>query len=225
MTIDVIIPILNDASIFVKRREYFEWLKSKANLVFVDGGSEDHSPMLAKAFGHVAHSSRGKALQKNTGAARSRAEVLMFLNPEAVVTEEAWDDMEQALAAGCDAGCFSLSIEEKGLVHRVLEWMINVRARHFLVMDGDLGLFVKRILFQEWGHFDEVPAMEDILFARKLQQARKVAVLQSVIFLSGRKWQQQGFLRTLLQYAKAYLQLWTGLPFFKEPFKPQEVRI
>lgn len=39
--IDIIIPVYNEEKILLQRRDYFQGLKEKARLIFVDGGSRD----------------------------------------------------------------------------------------------------------------------------------------------------------------------------------------
>ena len=92
---------------------------------------------------------------------------------------------------------------------------MNFRAKVFKVMDGDLGLFIKKDTFHNLGGFDFVPIMEDILFSRKIRKAGKVSILPQTISVSARKWQKQGFIKTFLQYTKAYILLWTNFYFWR----------
>ena len=53
-------------------------------------------------------------------------------------------DAVGALKNGVTAGCFQIKINDKRWIFRIFEWLVNMRARRWFVMDGDLGLFVNR---------------------------------------------------------------------------------
>ena len=103
-----------------------------------------------------------------------------------------------------------MRIEDKGIIFRVYEWIINVRAKLFGVIDGDLGMFVQKDVFNRLDGFKPYPAMEDIAFSKKLRQLERVYVLPDTIYVSSRKWHERGFVRTFIEYTTSYLKFWTG---------------
>ena len=98
---------------------------------------------------------------------------------------------------------------------RLFERMVNWRAKYLGVIDGDLGLFVSRDAFMRAGGFDDLPWMEDICFSKKLRKYYYLAQIPSVIEVSGRRWREEGFLKTFWKYTLAYLHLWSGFVFLK----------
>lgn len=207
--LDIIIPILNEEKILEERESYFLGLKNKARLIFVDGGSTDRSMEIARNYGDVITSERGRCFQLNAGARTTRSPAILFLHADTVLSPEAVDNMERVLGNGADSGCFTLSIEDPRFIFRIFESLVNFRARAFGVIDGDLGFGVKREVFEKVGGYDAVPVMEDILISKKIRRAGRVAVLPDVIFASSRKWQERGFLKTFILYTKAYLFMWS----------------
>jgi len=207
---DIIIPIYNEEKLLRGRAEYFYQLARSGRLIFADGQSTDQSLKVAACYGNVVAAGYGRALQMNEAAHHSCGEYLVFLHADTCVSAEALKTAQQRMSDGAAGGCFRMQIEEPGVIYRIFENLVNFRARHFAVLDGDLGLFVRRDIFEHLGGFDDCPVMEDLLFARKLRWAGPVVVLDQPILVSARRWKEDGFFRTFLQYSTAYIRLWTG---------------
>jgi len=208
--LDIVIPILNEEKILAEKAQYFASLNRRARIKFVDGGSTDQSVKTAQMFGKVVHAPAGRGIQKNKGASHSQADHLLFLHVDTVISESSLENIELALQGQCIGGCLTMRIQDKGLVFRLYEAIVNIRARYFGVIDGDLGTFVRRDVFDELGGFDELPYMEDILFGQKLRNIGNIIMLSDRIEVSSRKWHKRGFVRTFWDYTLAYLRLWTG---------------
>jgi rSAM/selenodomain-associated transferase 2 len=208
--IDIIIPVLNEEQILTKEARYYQTLKNKARVIFVDGGSADRTVEIARGFGDVVSSDPGRGVQKHSGALRSTSKLLLFLHVDTKIDMRALDRMGQAMKEGAIGGCLTMRIQDDRFIFRVYERIVNFRAKAFGVIDGDLGMFVRRDAFDQLGGFDLLPVMEDITFARKLSKAGPISVLPNTIVVSSRKWQERGFVRTFWEYTIAYLQLWNG---------------
>jgi len=207
---DIIIPVLNEEKILRERADYYSSLKRQARIIFVDGGSHDKTVELAKNFGKVIISSRGRAHQMNEGAKLCQSSHILFLHVDTFLSQDTLENVDKVLQNGICGGCFTLSISDKRFIFRIFEKLVNLRARYFKVMDGDLGLFIKKRYFEDLNGFDEVPLMEDIFFSRKIRKAGTITVLPDKIFVSSRKWDEQGFMPTFIEYTAAYLRFWTG---------------
>ena len=214
--INVIIPVLNEEVVLTEKADYYQKLKTKARIIFVDGGSTDRTGQVAKNYGEVILSGRGRALQKNSGAANTQTEYLLFLHVDSYLCDDSMDAIVRALDNGVAGGCLTMKIEDGHWMFRLYETIINFRAKYFRVLDGDLGLFVKRSVFNDLGQFDSVNIMEDIMFAKKLRRAGRVQVLPQCICVSSRKWHDNGFGKTFFAYSLAYLRYWTRIPSFKQ---------
>jgi len=214
--IDIIVPVFNEEDILLMDDRYFRALSQRARLVFVDGGSQDRTRELAGQISEIRSGPRGRALQKNAGAQESTADVLLFLHADTRIDASSLDDVELAVEQGAVGGCFKARIVRENLVFSLFECLLNGRAKHLRTIDGDMGMFVRRDVFERLGGFARFSAMEDIIFSRALRKQGPVVQLNALINVSARKWQEQGFFRTLTQYSGAYLWFWFCYPFIQE---------
>jgi len=209
-SIDIIIPVLNEEKILTEETRYYQTLKSRARIIFVDGGSTDRTVAIAQEYGEVVSCSTGRAVQKNRGVEETQAEYLLFLHVDALIDDHALECIDRVLSQGSIGGCLTMHIQDKGSIFRIYEWAVNFRARVFGIIDGDLGIFVRRDVFDQVGGFDLLPVMEDLTFARKLCKIGPISVLQEFIHVSSRKWHERGFIRTFYDYTLAYVWLWSS---------------
>ena len=77
--IDIIIPLFNEENILKERGSYFNGLKNKARLIFVDGGSTDQTRNIAQSYGDVIASERGRCYQLNAGARVAQSPYILNL--------------------------------------------------------------------------------------------------------------------------------------------------
>jgi len=208
--LDIIIPIYNEEKILIEREDYFRTLARKARVIFIDGQSTDRSRQVASGYADVLSSPRGRGIQKDAGGRYLTGENLMFLHADTTISPEALGKVEAALENGTDYGCLTLAIDDPAGIFKAFGAVVNFRARYCHVIDGDLGLFVKRAVYQRAGGFAPLPYMEDIELSGRLRKCGKAAILPEEIRVSSRKWKEQGFCPTLLRYARAYGELWTG---------------
>lgn len=202
--ISIIIPIYNEAKILEQQRGYYCNLKDKAELIFVDGGSDDASCRLAAEYGRVVPSAKGRAVQKNTGAQHASHDLLLFMHVDTFISDAGLRALEQK-AGLLQAGCFSMAILDDRRVFRWYENNINRRVQKKNIIDGDLGLFVKREIYTQMQGFKELPLMDDIEFSERLKKVCRVTVLPETISVSSRRWVEEGFVTTFWRYTKAYL--------------------
>ncbi len=206
--IHIIIPVFNEERILLEKKDYFQDLKKNAGIIFADGGSSDRTVEIARNYGEVVCCRRGRGIQKNRGAEFAKGEKLLFMHVDTCIDSEALEKINHALSNGICGGCLTLAVDDHRWIFRLFERIVNFRAKYFHVIDGDLGLFVKKSIFNKAGRFDPIAMTEDILFSRKLRAQGKVVALSPLIIASSRKWRQEGFLKTFLGYTSAYFQIW-----------------
>lgn len=206
--LDIIIPVYNEEKILRERAGYFHGLRERARLVFVDGESTDRTVEIARHYGEVVRSPKGRGLQKNHGARHAVSQHLLFLHVDACLKPDSLQRIHEALNEGVCGGCLTLKIEDEGWIFSIFERIVNFRARRMGIIDGDLGMFVRKDVFDRLGGFDVLPVMEDIFFSKRLRKAGRLSPLDDRITVSSRKWREQGFFRTLGRYAWYYLKPW-----------------
>lgn len=214
--LDIVIPVLNEEKILIELKDYYLKLKKNANLIFVDGQSTDQTRVIAEEYGRVVTTSPGRAYQKNYGAAQSSARYLLFLHVDALVDISTLNKIPQILDNEVSCGHFTLHIDDSRWIFRIYERCVNWRAKKFYALDGDLGLFIDRQRFFKLDQFHRKPIMEDILFSKKIKNKKLIIMLDETICVSSRKWDEEGFCKTFFKYSLAYVQLWTGIKFFKD---------
>ncbi|WP_306789978.1 glycosyltransferase [Methylomonas fluvii] len=81
--ISIVIPVVNEAARLADTLQALQALRSRCELLVVDGGSRDASPVMAKPLvDQVLQSQRGRARQMNLGVHHAQAEVLLFLHAD-----------------------------------------------------------------------------------------------------------------------------------------------
>ena len=156
MPLSIIIPCLNEAEGIVDALAALAPLRARGvEIVMVDGGSEDASATLARAFAdQVITASRGRAMQMNAGAAQARGDILLFLHADCRLPASA----DRLLTDGLNRaqktwGRFDVELRGQNPLLRVVGALMNLRSRLTGVSTGDQGLFVTRSLFEAVGGF------------------------------------------------------------------------
>ncbi len=196
--ISVIIPVLNEAKILDQSLSQLSPQLQGHELIIVDGGSTDETPLIAKRYGQVISAERGRARQSNAGAAATRGDILLFLHADVRLDIGAIKGVETAISVGYVGGAFKQRIEGDHPLYRLIERAANFRAKRLGIFYGDGGIFVGRTYFDQIGGFPDIPIMEEVRFSRKLRQHGEVTLVEPGIHISARRWQKNGILRTTL---------------------------
>ncbi len=210
--ISIIIPLYNEEKILRERNEFFKRLGEKAELIFVDGKSDDESPGIASGYGKLIETERGRAMQMNQGAQVSSGETLLFLHADASIDPITTENIENAVTQGFSGGCLTQHIDHKGKVFRMIEVFGNFRARVTKVFYGDQAIFVKKDIFSEIGGFPEAPVMEDVLFSKKMRKKGKTKILEDKVSVSARRWERKGVMNTILLYSFLNILFYFRIP-------------
>jgi rSAM/selenodomain-associated transferase 2 len=170
-----------------------------SEIVVVDGGSTDRTPEIAAALAdQVLRTGPGRALQMNAGAAASCGEVLLFLHADTRLPHGFGSAVRRAIDSGAAGGRFDVRIRGRHPAFGFLSAAINARSRATGIATGDQAPFVTRAAFEALGGFEAVPLMEDVRFTARLRCLGRVEALRERVETSGRRWEEHGFLRTVL---------------------------
>ncbi|MFT7286023.1 MAG: rSAM/selenodomain-associated transferase 2 [Halieaceae bacterium] len=183
-----------------------------AERIVVDGGSLDASVVTAMPLADVVLvGERGRARQMNLGAAAARGEILCFLHADscpdftevafwaAIGTQTSWGFCRVHLAG-----------ERRALA--VISQFMNWRSRLSAIATGDQMLFVERGLYEAMNGFADIPLMEDVEICARLRRRARPAALALTVHSSGRRWEEQGVVPTVLRMWALRFAFWLGVP-------------
>jgi rSAM/selenodomain-associated transferase 2 len=193
--ISIVIPALNESA-GIASAVVRAWLTRPAEVIVVDGQSDDDTLALARGAGATTLCSpRGRAVQQNFGARQASGDVLLFLHADTWLAADALEQIRGALAnRAVIYGAFQQRIDAPGLLYRLLERGNAFRARRGMPY-GDQGIFIRRQNFDDLGGFPEVSFMEDWLLMRRLRRLSKPVLLPGPLYVSARRWQKHGVVR------------------------------
>jgi rSAM/selenodomain-associated transferase 2 len=222
MTISVIIPTLNEERTIIATLAHTGDLGFD-ELIVVDGGSLDQTPVLVESYRLSTQSSArsplrlvtappGRALQMNEGAKASRGEILLFLHADTQLPGDAKTLIDTILAdQRMVGGRFDVRFDRPSMWGTMISRMMNWRSRMSGLATGDQALFVRRSIFEQMGGFADMPLMEDIEFSRRLKQKGVTAALTATVTTSFRRWEQHGPVRTILLMWTLRFLYWIGI--------------
>lgn len=172
----------------------------QVEVIVVDGGSQDDTVPLAESFGlKVICTQPGRARQMNQGAAAATGDMLLFLHADTCLPDQ-WDQQVRETLArpGVVAGAFNLRINGSGVGLRLVEWGVGLRSHLFQMPYGDQAIFLPAPVFEQLGGFPELPIMEDFELMRRLRRKGQIAIADTFVQTSNRRWQKLGVWRTTL---------------------------
>lgn len=200
VNVSLIIPALNEEATIAAAIER-AWAAGADQVVVVDGGSTDATVATAREHGcQLVTSPRGRGTQQNRGAAQATGDVLLFVHADNWLAPGSVAQIRESLTDPRVAwGSFQQRIDATGWAYRVLERGNSIRARWFGLPYGDQALFVGRKAFAQCGGFPEISLMEDVVLASRLRRCGRHVQLPGPLFVSARRWQRQGVVRTTLR--------------------------
>lgn len=201
-SLSIIIPVLNEAGIIVSALSRLQSLRAAGHeIIVVDGGSNDGTPVLSEPFANrVISSPRGRACQMNAGAKIATGGILLFLHADTILPKNADQLILQGMTqTGKGWGHFDVSLSGRHLLFRIIEWLMNLRSRITSIATADQAIFVERGLFGAVQGFPEIELMEDIALCKILKRTGKPLCLWHRVLTSSRRWEKNGILRTVLQ--------------------------
>lgn len=212
MMLSVIMPVLDEAAgIEASLRALAPLRRRGAEIVVVDGGSSDGTPVLARPLAdRVIEAQRGRASQMNAGAAAAGGSVLLFLHADTRLPNNADRLVFGGLTeSGRVWGRFDVGFDGKRLPFIAL--MMNWRSRMTGIATGDQAMFVTRAAFEEAGGFPPIALMEDVALSARLKRLGHPLCLHAKVTTSPRRWEQHGVLRTVLLMWKLRLAYFFGV--------------
>ncbi len=191
--ISIIIPTINEANNLPLLLSDLSSIPKEGEIIIVDCGSEDKTIDIANIYGAKVFISkeRNRGLQLDIGAKNSKGEWLIFLHADTRLTNDWYKKINSFLKGNKNSiYYFKFKINNKKIIYRVLEILVNCRSRFFKQPYGDQGLIIHRTTYFKNNGFKKLPLMEDIDFIGRLNKKNYLKQLNLPIFISSRKWER-----------------------------------
>lgn len=223
-SISVIMPVYNEDEGVMTTLAALGSAGAFSELIVIDASTDLHCRQILAgaiektlgqgAFDHhqlITHARPGRAAQMNAGAAVAKGDCLLFLHADTHLPIHADSRIKQALIDGHRWGRFNVRFDDDtGWLWWVAR-MMNARSHLFGICTGDQAIFVRRDLFEELGGYADIALMEDINISKRLKRHGRAARIIQPVVTSGRRWHQEGPVRTILLMWLLRLGYWLGL--------------
>ncbi|MBI2621337.1 MAG: glycosyltransferase [Candidatus Levybacteria bacterium] len=207
MKTTVVIPTLNEEKYIGGILENLENQTKKADeIIVVDAYSADRTLKIVKKYKNVKilQAPPSIAGQRNLGAKHANNELIIFIDAD---TEIAHDFLQKALGEferkNLDIACpFYLARTKHPLLIASM-YLYNFGFslyQRFLPSGAGCCIIIRKTVFEKGGGFDTSIKFEDIEFIRRVGRKNKSAMLHLSIYVSPRRFYEDGVVRTTLKY-------------------------
>ena len=171
--ISIIIPTINEANNLPLLLSDLSSIQKEGEIIVVDCGSEDKTIDIANIYGTKVFISkeRNRGLQLDIGAKNSKGDWLIFLHADTRLTHDWFKKINSFLEGNKNfIYYFEFKINQKKIIYRVLEILVNFRSKFFKQPYGDQGLIIHRTTYFRKNGFRKIPLMEDVDFLKRLNK-------------------------------------------------------
>lgn len=197
--LSIIIPTLNEEQWIERTLKAVLNSVPDAEIVVVDGESQDATVERAKRYVRVIASKRGRGRQLNAGVAATHGNILLFLHadtlPEGEGIVELLEIMQDENVLG---GAFRMRFDDNSSLYQRIGKQVTQRSLRTKSYTGDQAIFTRRSAFEQLGGYRDWPFMEDVDYSERMGRAGTVTLLQHAVETSARRHQRWGLLRTQL---------------------------
>lgn len=199
MKLSIVIPAFDEADSVGGRLSALAPLRGGGvEVILADGGSADGTRECAAPLcDRLIVAPRGRASQMNAGAAIASGDALLFLHLDTSLPPDVVPLIEAGLKTGRAWGRFDVRILGAHPLLSVVAALMNLRSRVTGIATGDQAMFVDAATFRRLGGFPAIALMEDIALSKALKRVSPPVCLKARVSTSGRRWDNNGFWRTV----------------------------
>jgi glycosyltransferase involved in cell wall biosynthesis len=175
-------------------------------VLVVDAGSEDATVAVARKFAFVRllDGEPPVARGRNLGGRSARGDVLVFLDADTRVPERFFENFLAELEGrSLDIACPKYVPYHSTLAIEGFHALFNLLTRAFQrLLPSGAGhcIAVRSEVFKESCGFDPGLKFDDIELIRRLSKGRRFGIVEEQVFVSDRRYQEQGTPRMILRY-------------------------
>ena len=200
MRFSIIMPTLNEEKTLQSNQSHIKYLMERlqAELIIVDGMSNDNTVDVAKALTTKVFSiNSSRSGQMNEGARHAKGENLIFLHVDTRLSEEAIKSL-LGVTAHFVWGFFHICLDSSNFKYNILSYFINLRSKIFKYATGDQVVIIQKNFFKKLKGYENIRLMEDIEISKRLKKISTPNILAGEALTSIRRWEKNGFLKTVL---------------------------
>ena len=182
-------------------------------IIVVDGAGSKYCSSICKIYHtHWLTSQPCRGQQLLMGAAHAQGEVLWFLHTDVRLSLNSFASMMHAIKKGALGGFFRFRFDAPS------DWPAYILERAIMlrcglgVPYGDQGLFILRDSYYAIGGHAPWPLFEEVPLVQGARKLGKFVALSEPIFVSSRRWRQDGWWRRTWNNRELALKFACGVP-------------
>lgn len=191
--VSIIIPTLDEESHIGKLLRHLRSSFPGTEVIVADGGSTDATLSESEGLVTIVRSKKGRAFQMNRGAKDASGSVLWFLHADCWPTARSLELIKACLRdPNVIGGAFRWAIDSKSWFARLCTDAAFRKNRRKRNLFGDMGIFLRREVFEELGGFAELPLFEDADLSDRMKKVGETVVLDEILLSSDRRYRKFG---------------------------------
>jgi rSAM/selenodomain-associated transferase 2 len=198
--ISAIIPTLNESESLEGCLQNLCDRTALTETIVADGGSTDETKSIAKKYGAtVVECRKGRGFQIKKGLEIASGDVIIILHADCVALQGVFNRILNVLESNSYVvgGAFAMEFEHQNAKTRLISFLNNARTFMTGISFGDQAQFFRKESLADTGGFPSVMLMEDVELSLRLKEIGRTAFLANRIVVSGRRWEGNGFARSL----------------------------
>jgi glycosyltransferase involved in cell wall biosynthesis len=202
--VSVVIPALNEERHLGQLLSDIQRQTQSPNeVIVVDAGSSDETVHIAKQLqATVLHGEPPVARGRNLGGYSAKGDLIFFLDADTQLPETFFEDfVSEVERRRLDMACPRYLPHDSTPTIRAIHvfWNVVLKASERTLPSGAGHCIALRSkLFRESSGFDPSLKFDDIELVRRLSQGARFGIVATSIFVSDRRYREQGILRTFL---------------------------
>ncbi|MDC3168347.1 TIGR04283 family arsenosugar biosynthesis glycosyltransferase [Prochlorococcus sp. AH-716-D22] len=191
LKISIIIPTYNESQHLPLLLSDLSISDEEAEIIIVDCNSEDKTRDIGKLYGSNIYKSKKKSrgLQLNIGAKKAKGKWFLFIHADSRLKQGWFKKVKSIIRSDESYVCFfKFKINNKNIIYRFLEIVVNLRSCIFKEPYGDQGLLIPREAYFKNKGYRKIPLMEDLDFIKRLKTKIPLKMIAIPIYTSSRKW-------------------------------------
>lgn len=219
LRISVVIPVYNEELTVLSCIEaVLSGLgDSLLEVLVVDSASKDSTGKLVEGCAAECEQVRylispesGRSAQLNYGAKQAEGNVFLFVHADTLIGLGIEKDLRLFFEQKKVWGFCPVRFDSLKAQFRMLAFMINLRSRLTQISTGDQSQFITRQAFFLIDGYPSQPLMEDVEFSKALKRESKPFISKACCKTASRKWESEGFWRTVLLMWRLRYRYWRG---------------